>query len=72
MEPLSAAASVITVATVAAQVGRLHALSNEVTDIEFVLHHVAAVLEEHNCLSDSDAKSIQSLLGQADSKLHEL
>lgn len=61
MDPLSAAASVIAIATVAGQVGkafaelrkdcselpgRLHALSNEITDIEFVLHQVAAVLQE--------------------------
>ena len=58
MDPLSAAASVIAVATVAAQTceafsklsglhkaipGRLHVLKNKVVDIELVLHQVAVV-----------------------------
>ena len=87
MEPLSVAASVIAVATVAAHIGkafadlrrhcselpgRLHALSNEVTDIEFVLHQVAAVLQERNSLSENDISSIPPLLGQAGGKLQEL
>ena len=87
MDPLSAAASVLAVATIAAQVGaafaelrkdcselpgRLHALYNEVTDVKFVLHQVAAVLEERNSLSDIDKASIPTLLGQARKKLKDL
>ena len=87
MDPISITASVIAIATLAAQVGtafaelrkdctelpaRLHALNNEVADIAFVLHQVAAVLEERNCLSDSDKASIPTLLSQADVKLQEL
>lgn len=87
MDPVSVTASVIAIATVAAQVttafaelrkdsvelpGRLHALSNEVADIEFVLYQVAAVLQERNCLSDDDKQSIPALLGQADAKLKQL
>jgi hypothetical protein len=87
MDPISVTASVIAIATVAAQVstafaelrkdcselpGRLHALSNEVADIEFVLHQVAAVLQERNFLSDSDKESIPTLLVQADAKLKDL
>ncbi|KAL6720093.1 hypothetical protein ACLMJK_002014 [Lecanora helva] len=87
MDPLSIAASVIAIATVAGQVGkafaelrkdcselpgRLHALSNEVADIEFVLHQVAAVLKERNCLSEDDKASIPTLLIQAKAKLTEL
>ena len=87
MDPLSVVASVIAIATVAGQVGkafaelrkdcselpgRLHALSNEVADIEFVLHQVAVVLKERNCLSDSDRASIPTLLVQAEAKLTDL
>ena len=87
MDPLSAAASIIAVATLAGQVGkafaelrrdcselpgRLHALSNEVADIDFVLRQVASVLQERNGLSDNDANSIPPLITQADAKLKEL
>lgn len=87
MDPLSVAASVIAIATLAGQIGtafaelrrdcielpgRLHALSNEVADIEFVLHQVAAVLQERNCLSDNDKGSIPVLLQQTDGKLTEV
>ena len=61
MDPLSLAASVIAVTTVAAQTGiafsnlrelhnaipgRLHALNNEVVDVKAVLHQVAVVIQE--------------------------
>ena len=87
MDPLSAAASVIAIASLASYVcaafaelrkdcselpARLDALSNEVADIEFVLHQVAAVLQERNCLSDSDKESIPALLKQAEVKLKAL
>ncbi|KAF6220492.1 hypothetical protein HO133_002925 [Letharia lupina] len=41
--------------------GRLHALSNEVADIEFVLYQVVAALQERNCMSDSDQGSIPDI-----------
>jgi enamine deaminase RidA (YjgF/YER057c/UK114 family) len=64
MDPISVTASVIAVATLAAQIaaalsdlrtlckqlpGRLHALSNEVSDVEVVLIQVAKVIEERSC-----------------------
>lgn len=65
MDPLSLTASVIAVATLAAQTcnafvklrqlhqaipGRLHALNNEAVDIELVLYQVAAVVRERQGL----------------------
>jgi hypothetical protein len=47
-------------------------LSNEVADVEFVLHQVAAVLQERNCLSDSDKDSIPVSLIQVEAKLRDL
>lgn len=87
MDPLSAVASVVAVATLAAQVttafaelrkdtaelpGRLHALSNEVADIKFVLYQVAAVVQERQRLSEIDQNSIPVLLQQAETKLKDL
>ncbi len=87
MDPLSIAASVIAVATVAAQIGsafaelrkhcvelpgRLHALNNEVADIEVVLYQVAAVIENRSSLTDSDQTAIPQLLKQARTKLSDL
>lgn len=89
MDPLSAAASVIAVAGLAASTGqafmvlrslckglpgRLHALSNEVTDLEFVLHQVAAVFRERGddpTLRDH-ALGMPKILQGANSKLEEL
>lgn len=54
--------------------GRLHALSNEVSDIELVLCQVASVLERRNgysALKDQETY-IQHLLNQAGSRLTEL
>ena len=65
MDPLSLTASIIAVATVAAQTcnafaklrglhnaipGRLHALNNEAVDIELVLYQVAALVREREGL----------------------
>ena len=65
MDPLSLTASVIAVATLAAQTynafaklrglhkaipGRLHALNNEAVDIELALHQVTAVVREREVL----------------------
>ena len=89
MDPLSMTASLIAVATLAASTGRafrelralckslpgrLHALSNEVADIELVLYQVASVVEERAgdpILQDQQA-NIPQLLKQAQAKLDEL
>ena len=89
MDPLSFTASLIAIAGLAAKTarafndlrvtcktlpGRLHALSNEVSDLEIVLRQVAStvdrrssdpVLREHQC-------HIPQLMKQAQSKLEEL
>ena len=89
MDPLSITASVIGIVAAAASTGRafeelrrlcktlpgrLHALSNEVSDIELVLHQVASVVEKR--IGDPALKEqeqyIRHLLDQAGSKLHEL
>ena len=87
MDPLSLTASVIAVATVAAKIGsvfaelrkhcielpgRLHALNNEVADIEVVLYQVAAVVNDRSSLPASDQIAIPRLLKQAKTKLSEL
>jgi hypothetical protein len=78
---------VIAVATVAGQIGlvfaelrkrcrelpgRLHALNNEVADIEVVLYQVAAVVKDRSSLPASDQTAIPQLLKQAKTKLSEL
>ncbi|KAF8850789.1 hypothetical protein BDZ45DRAFT_184563 [Acephala macrosclerotiorum] len=91
MDPLSLTASVIAVATLAAQTaraladlrtlckelpGRVHALSNEVSDIEVVLFQVAKVTEERSrsptTTAETDRTTIPQLLKQAEAKLNEL
>ena len=89
MDPLSLAASVIAVATVAAQTGkalsklrglqraipgRLHALNNEVVDIEAVLHQVAVVIREREGLPAREREhgDLEHLLKQAKIRLLEL
>ena len=87
MDPLSLTAGVIAVATVAAQIGsvfaelrthcielpgRLHALNNEVADIEVVLYQVAAAVNDRSSLPASDQTAIPQLLKQAKTKLSEL
>lgn len=91
MDPLSVTASVIAVATLAGQIGtalselrafckqlpgRLHALSNEISDIEVVLYQVGRVVEERSRLSvqipQTDIVSIPNILQRADVKLKEL
>ena len=71
MDPLSLTASVIAVATLAAQTcnafaqlrglhkaipGRLHALNNEAVDIELVLYQIAAVVRERERLPSRDCE----------------
>ena len=89
MDPLSLAASVITVATVATQPwnaflklrglhkaipGRLHALHNEVVDIELVLHQVAVVIRKREGLHarEREQGDLEHLLVQAQTRLGEL
>ena len=89
MDPLSITASVIGIIATAASTGRafeelrrlcktlpgrLHALSNEVSDIELVLRQVASVVEKRtgDPAVKEQEQSIRHLLNQAGSKLHEL
>lgn len=87
MDPLSVAASVVAVATFAKQVsdafqalrqcsaelpGRVHALNNDVTDLEIVLHQVASVSHEQKCFSPSDDDAILNSVEQAREKLAEI
>ncbi|KAL9043664.1 MAG: hypothetical protein Q9214_003154 [Letrouitia sp. 1 TL-2023] len=89
MDPLSLTASVIAVAGLAAKTGiafndlrtacktlpgRLHALSNEVVDIELVLRQVAVVVDkrEKDPLFKDQQANIPHLLKQARTKLDEL
>ena len=89
MDPISLGASVITVAALAAKTGcafhqlrsacktlpgRLHALSNEVTDIELVLRQVAAIVEKRarDPILRDQRENIPLLLNQARTKLDEL
>lgn len=87
MDPLSVAASVTALATVATQIcsaisqlrslckslpGRLHALNNEVADFELVLTQLALLLEQRRCsLTESNEMAIPHLLRQARMKLNE-
>ncbi|KAF7939982.1 uncharacterized protein EAE98_000109 [Botrytis deweyae] len=91
MDPLSVTASVIAVAALAGQIGsalselralckqlpgRLHALSNEISDIEVVLYQVGRVVEERSKssvqISRTDTISIPKILQRAELKLKEL
>ena len=89
MDPISITASIIGIVAAAASTarafedlrrlcktlpGRLHALSNEVSDIELVLHQVASVVQKR--ASDptlgEQERHMKHLLDQAASKLREL
>jgi hypothetical protein len=89
MDPLSIAAGVIAIANLAACTcsaisdlralckglpGRLHAISNEVADLELVLTEVSMLLRERagHLEPQRSVKAIPHLLSQAKSKLHEL
>jgi hypothetical protein len=54
--------------------GRLHALNNEVVDIELVLNQVAKVVEDRasSPISEAGQANIPQLLKRADAKLNEL
>jgi hypothetical protein len=87
MDPLSITASVIAVATFAAQIcsafqdlrnlckslpGRLHALNNEVADLELVLFQIASLAEQRACLPNNIEFAIPHQLKQAKARLTEL
>jgi TolA-binding protein len=88
MDPFSIVASAVTVATVAASTcrafadlralckslpGRLHALNNEVADIEVVLIQVATVFDERAySIPEKHQQAIPRLLDQANDKLNQL
>ena len=89
MDPLSITTGIITLATLAASTGaafkelrdlckalpgRLHALSNEVADIELVLHQVATVFDKRasDPITKDQQTHIPQLLNQARSKIYEL
>ena len=87
MDPLSISASVVALATLAAQVGRafiklresclelpgrIIALSNEVADLEIVLHQLKTVLEERQQLNDIDQYEIGQLIVQARERMQEM
>lgn len=88
MDPLSITTAVIAVAGLAANTcsaisdlrslckslpGRLHAVSNEVADLELVLNHVATLLKDRTAaLGSQSLEAIPHLLLQARSKLNEI
>ena len=89
MDPLSIIASSIAIATLAAKTcdafstlrgiaktlpGRMHALNNEVADLELVLHEVATAFKERQDLlvGDHEKEKIPVLLRHVRAKLLEL
>ncbi|KAK7521455.1 ankyrin repeat-containing domain protein [Phyllosticta citriasiana] len=87
MDPLSIAASAIAVATLAKQIcsafsemrsmsrslpGRLHALNNEVADLELVLIELASLAQRRAVLPDCKYSTVPHHVSQANSKLGEL
>ncbi|KAB8073560.1 ankyrin [Aspergillus leporis] len=87
MDPLSVSASVIAIATLAAQTcsalsdlrslcqtlpGRLHAVNNEVADLNFVLIQISILVNDRSGLPESSLSPIPHLLKQADKKLVEI
>ncbi len=85
-DPLSVAASVITLATAAAQIskaisrlrhfgevpGRVYALKNEVSDLEVVLRQVGYALEEKSLASGNEGGSVEQILARTKSHLADL
>ncbi|KAE9362625.1 hypothetical protein N431DRAFT_144457 [Stipitochalara longipes BDJ] len=76
MDPLSLAASIIAVATAAAQIsqaisrlrtfseipGRVYALKNEVTDFEVVLRQIGYALQQQSLAPDTNRGSLKEIL----------
>lgn len=85
-DPVSALASIIAIATAAAQIGkaisrlrsfgeipgRIYALRNEVTDLEVVLRQVGHALEQDELTYDSQQESLRHILEQGRNHLAEL
>ncbi|PLB48481.1 ankyrin [Aspergillus steynii IBT 23096] len=87
MDPLSISTSVFAIATLAAQTcsafsdlrslcqnlpGRLHAVNNEVADLNYVLFQISLLVNDRACLPESKLSAIPHLLKQADHKLVEI
>ncbi|KAJ5577124.1 ankyrin repeat-containing domain protein [Penicillium sp. DV-2018c] len=87
MDPVSVRASAIAIATLAAQTctalsdlrslcqslpGRLHAVNNEVADLNLVLSQVSLLIEDRASLPESAVSAIPHLLKQADRQLVEI
>lgn len=87
MDPLSITTAIIAVATLAKEItstftelrsfgeklpGRLHALNNEIVDLETVVAEFASHSEKRATLPDSDQVSVVRLLERARTKLLEL
>lgn len=85
-DPVSALASVIAIATAAAQIGkaisrlrsfgqipsRIYALRNEVTDLEVVLRQVGHALQQNEITYDSQEDSLRHILEQGRTHLADL
>lgn len=85
-DPLSLVASIIAVATVAAQISQaisnlrglgkvpdqLYALKNEVTDLEIVLRQIGDSIEQRDVIQGTDSGSLREVLQRAKEKLAEL
>ncbi|KAL8854966.1 MAG: hypothetical protein Q9221_000162 [Calogaya cf. arnoldii] len=85
-EPISIAASVLTLAAVAGQIskaisrlrhfgevpGRVYALKNDISDLEVVLRQVGHALEQNSLLKDDNQESLQQILARTKSHLADL
>ncbi len=85
-DPLSIAASVLALATAAAQIskaisrlrhfgevpGRVYALKNEVSDLEVVLRQVGNALEQNSLAPDNDQGSLENILSRTKCHLADL
>ncbi|RHZ48189.1 ankyrin repeat domain-containing protein [Aspergillus thermomutatus] len=87
MDPLSISASIIAIATLAGQTcsvlsdlralcqslpGRLHAVNNEVADLNLVLLQLSSLIDDRACLPESELSAIPHILKQANKKLVEI
>jgi hypothetical protein len=87
MDPLSISASVIAIATLAARTcsalsdlrelcqslpGRLHAVNNEVADLNLVLLELSSLIDGRACLPESELSAVPHILQQANKKLVEI
>lgn len=87
MDPLSITAGIATLATLTAQLGvrfqklretcaelpgRIHALNDEVADLEVVLIQLSSVIQERNCFTENDGLTMDHLMLQAREKLEEI